>query len=234
MLYSPITGKRVKEPFNHITWVHKTQMQPEFELKQCFFGEHLLQNKMKSGVARENVKPVAVVESEKTAVIASVYLPKFIWLAVGSLTNLNAGKWSNKARELSSQLIGTIFTVSDLLERKATDAERKEGLDIADYLIKLDYKDFVLTEPNLTQIEQPTVIRPLMEVKHFEPGEPDFYFNNLALIKTENWEQEISELEIYFENIPLPLQPKAEPMQYNIRRSQIYRKPLCNHQVQQR
>jgi hypothetical protein len=47
------------------------------------FGEHLLIDK---------TKPVAIVESEKTAVIASVYLPQFIWVAVGSLTNLNAEK----------------------------------------------------------------------------------------------------------------------------------------------
>ncbi len=150
MLYSPTTGKRVKVPFNHINWVHKAIKQPLYE--QCLFGEHLLIDK---------TKPVAIVESEKTAIIASVYLPEFIWVAVGSLTNLNADKcsilkgrtvilwpdlngfdkWSNKAKELSH--IAT-FTVSDLLERKATDSEREQGFDLADYLIKLDYKAFAL------------------------------------------------------------------------------------------
>ena len=48
MLYNPTTGKRVKEPFNHIDWVHKA----EFELRQCLFGEHLLTDK---------TKPVAIV-----------------------------------------------------------------------------------------------------------------------------------------------------------------------------
>ena len=144
MLYNPITGKRVKEPFNHINWVHKALKKPQFELRQCLFGEHLLIDK---------TKPVAIVESEKTAVIASVYFPQFIWVAVGSLTNLNAekcsilrgrtvtlfpdlngfDKWSIKAKELSHL---AIFTVSDLLERKASEAERKAGLDIADYLIR--------------------------------------------------------------------------------------------------
>jgi hypothetical protein len=75
MLYDPTTGKRVKEPYNHIAWEHTALKQPEFELKQCLFGEHLLQDK---------TKPVAIVESEKTAVIASVYFPKVIWLAVVS------------------------------------------------------------------------------------------------------------------------------------------------------
>jgi hypothetical protein len=119
------------------------------------FGEHLLIDK---------TKPVAIVESEKTAVIASVYLPQFVWVAVGSLTNLNAekcsilkgrtvtlfpdlngfDKWSSKAKELSHL---ATFTVSDLLERKATEAERKQGFDLADYLIKYDYKAFALPEP---------------------------------------------------------------------------------------
>lgn len=160
MLYSPTTGKRVKEPFNHINWVHKALKQPEFELRQCLFGEHLLMDK---------TKPVAIVESEKTAVIASVYLPQFIWLAVGSLTNLNAekcsilkgrtvtlfpdlngfDKWSSKAKELSRL---AIFTVSDLLERKATEAEKVQGFDLADYLIKYDYKEFALPEPKATEL----------------------------------------------------------------------------------
>jgi hypothetical protein len=144
MLYSPTTGKRVKEPFNHIGWVHKALKQPEFELKQCLFGEHLLIDK---------TKPVAIVESEKTAVIASVYLPQFIWVAVGSLSNLNVErcsvlkgrkvflfpdsdgyiKWRKRLRELSKI---TMFTISDLLERKSTKIEKENGLDIADYLLQ--------------------------------------------------------------------------------------------------
>ena len=43
MLYSPTTGKRQKE----FTFAHKLIKQPEFGLKQCFFGEHLLIDKTK-------------------------------------------------------------------------------------------------------------------------------------------------------------------------------------------
>ena len=152
MLYNTI-GHRVKKPFNHINWVHKLIQQPDFELKQCLFGEHLLKG---------NMKPVAIVESEKTAVIASVYLPQFIWLAVGSLNNLNAEKckvlqgrtvvlypdlngfekWNEKKKELARLFPGTQFNISDLLERKATEIERLQGLDLADYLIRFDYKAF--------------------------------------------------------------------------------------------
>lgn len=213
MLYSPTTGKRVKEPFNHINWVHKALKQPEYELRQCLFGEHLLIDK---------TKPVAIVESEKTAVIASVYLPQFVWVAVGSLTNLNAEKcsilkgrtvtlfpdlngfekWSSKAKELSHL---AIFTVSDLLERKATEAEKKQGFDLADYLIKFNYKEFSLPEPEAT--EPPPAVQPLVEVKPFEQPEPVYYFSKPEQPKPESWEQDITELENYFAGIAVPTQP---------------------------
>jgi Domain of unknown function (DUF6371) len=151
MLYSPDTGKRVKEPFNHIQWENNRLRLENFNLKQCFYGEHLLK--------ADTIKPVAIVESEKTAIIASVYLSQFIWLSIGSRDNLTADRckalqgrnvvlypdlnafeaWSIKAKAFSNI---AHFTVSDLLERKASEAERLKGLDLADYLIKFDMKDF--------------------------------------------------------------------------------------------
>lgn len=210
MLYSTITGKRVKEPFNHIHWVHKALKQPEFELKQCLFGEHLLIDK---------IKPVALVESEKTAIIASVYLPQFIWLAVGSLTNLNAekcsvlkgrtvtlfpdlegfDKWNNKAKQLSHL---AKFTVSDLLERKATEAEKKQGFDLADFIIKFDLKAFALPEPEAT--ETPPTVKLFDEVIQIEQT---YCFSKPDQQKGENWEKDISELEKYFAGVTLPTQP---------------------------
>lgn len=163
MLYNPRTGKRVKEPYNHTSWVHSVLKLPEFSLQQCFFGEHLLQN---------TTKPVAVCESEKTALIASVFLPQFIWITAGSKTGLNEIKckalkgrnvvlfpdiskpqqiqktafelWKAKALEFTHL---ANFTVSELLERKATEAEKVKGLDLADYLIRFDFKQFLLPEP---------------------------------------------------------------------------------------
>jgi hypothetical protein len=210
MLYIPTTGKRVKELFDHITWAHKVLKQAEFELRQCFFGEHLLVDK---------TKPVAIVESEKTAVIASVYLPQFIWLAAGSIGGLNIekcsilkgrkvilfpdlkgfDKWSIKAKELSHF---ANFTVSDLLERKATEAERNQGYDLADYLIKYDYKEFAIAKSN----DSPT-IHTIAEVRTSKQPTLVYCFNKKEQVKTENWKQDIIELENYFAGIELPTQP---------------------------
>ena len=100
-------------------------------------------------------KPVAIVESAKTAVIATACLPQYIWLATGSLSYLNRDRisdlkgrnitlfpdkggfefWERKIPELSK--IANIG-ISDLLERK----KAKDGADIADYLVRYDLQDF--------------------------------------------------------------------------------------------
>ena len=169
MLYDKQTGKRVKRPFNHINWVHSfilsssstgsSSLSSEentatatatatatFQLRQCLFGEHLL--------ITSPFKPVAVVESEKTAIIASALMPAFIWLASGSLDGLSVekckvlqsrqvvlfpdvnaySKWKRNAMELRRAMPGTTIIVSDELERLATDYERKQGVDIGDVL----------------------------------------------------------------------------------------------------
>lgn len=152
MLYDQHSGKRIKIPRDHITWFHKTEFyKRDFKLKQCLFGEHLL---------LDEVKPVAIVESEKTAVIASLYLPHYTWLATGGLTNLSLEKclpvagrdvilfpdldcyerWTEKVLQL-----GTCakFHVSDILEKNATKEDREAGLDLADYLIRFSHSEFV-------------------------------------------------------------------------------------------
>lgn len=94
MLYNPENGKRVKEPKPHITWVHKAANMVDFNLSQCLYGEHLLASRPDA--------IVKIVESEKTAIIASLIYPEFLWLASGSLTNLSAQRCSPlKGRTIS-------------------------------------------------------------------------------------------------------------------------------------
>jgi hypothetical protein len=144
MLYDRNTGRRIKQPFNHISWVHSSNNLPNFELKQCLFGEHLLVG---------NNKPVGVVESEKTAIICSHFIPDKIWLATGGKSNFKADLFENlKNRKVTfypdlgafiawQEKIKNELTsithryIDKTLEECATELERANGLDLADFLL---------------------------------------------------------------------------------------------------
>ncbi|MDB5159627.1 MAG: hypothetical protein JWR50_4334 [Mucilaginibacter sp.] len=146
MLYDPYTGKRVKQPYAHIAWVHTLLKEPDFNLKQCFFGEDLIYPGCK--------QIVAIVESEKTAVIAAGFMPDYIWVAAGSLEGLTYEKcrvlhgmdvilfpdadaypkWEAKAKQLRIKLPGTRFGIADYLADVPPE-QRTPGMDIADWLI---------------------------------------------------------------------------------------------------
>ena len=120
-----------------------------------YFGEHLLTD--------DKDIPVAIVESEKTAIIASVYFPKYNWIATGTKSTLKAeycnclmGRnvtlfpdlgayedWQKKADDLS---YFCNINTSDLLENIAGAEEKQAGYDLADYLIQFDPKDFQARE----------------------------------------------------------------------------------------
>lgn len=142
MQYDRDTGKRIKKPYNHINWLHNAVKEPDFNLCQCLFGLHR---------ANEDYqKTIAIVESEKTAVIMSIFIPDYIWLATGSKQNLKFDllnpikkrnivlfpdkgefeNWQKKANELKE--IGFKIAVSELIEK--TDFEN--GFDLADYYFK--------------------------------------------------------------------------------------------------
>ncbi|RRB02058.1 hypothetical protein EHT25_16335 [Larkinella rosea] len=153
MAYDARTGRRRKraDGSGQIDWWHNKVGEKPYHLRQCFFGEHLLKTRPKA--------PVAVVESEKTALVAGIYFPQFIWIASGGLSLLSRErcsalrgrqiylfpdlngyeKWKEKATGIA-QIAKVV--VSDLLEKIATPEERKQGFDLADYLLKFDPKDF--------------------------------------------------------------------------------------------
>lgn len=151
MQYNPQTGRRIKTGYGGINWVHhklkKTNPSfSDFNLSQCYFGEHLLRLYPK--------KPVAIVEAEKTAVIASMIYQDYNWLAAGNLNGLNVEKsrvlrnktiilypdagcynrWLRKAEQINREL-PLHLTVSCFLEHFATPQQTHLGYDLADYII---------------------------------------------------------------------------------------------------
>ncbi len=78
MLYDAHSGKRVKQPFNHIQWVHSVAKWKDFNLQQCFFGLHQIGNCAD--------KTIGMVESEKTAILLNAIYSQVIWLASGGMS----------------------------------------------------------------------------------------------------------------------------------------------------
>lgn len=139
MDYNASTGKRVKEPSNRITWYHCVANIENFNLVQCLFGEHLL---------NEYTSTVALVESEKTALILSLVATNILPLACGGCGNLteklndslsghnvlvlpDKGQyhhWREKSTLLTKAR--SVF-ISSIMERSALE----EGSDIADLIL---------------------------------------------------------------------------------------------------
>lgn len=157
MKYDARTGHRIKEPHSMVTWVHSELRKTDFNLSQCFFGEHLLSD--------NTTKPIAIVESEKTAIIATHFIPDFIWIATGGMNgcfnrdaidvlrnrvvimvpDLGAtDKWKSKLPLLQS--VCKSVSVSDILESNATEEQRQQGLDIADFLLMKETPQMILQQ----------------------------------------------------------------------------------------
>ena len=143
MLFNQNTGKRMKseEGKAYISSVRSLLKLKDFNIKQCLFGLHL--------VDKENKKTIAIVESEKTALIMSLFKPELVWLATGMKSGFNFellkpiinyniiafpdkteyDDWLNKAIELNN--IGFKILVNDWLEH----TDFAKGTDLADVYI---------------------------------------------------------------------------------------------------
>jgi hypothetical protein len=148
IVYNARTGRRGRIDSVHNQLNINRSHYPEWR----FLGEHLLY---------QTDKPVAIVESEKTAIIASVYLPEFLWLATGTISTLKPeyarslkgrhvtlfpdigaySKWREAMEEFQSLCN---ISISDLLERKAGLQAKQRGYDLADYLIPHSLLGFMM------------------------------------------------------------------------------------------
>jgi hypothetical protein len=167
----------------------------------CLFGEHLL--------SKYHRNPVALVEAPKTAIYGTLYfgLPEapenFIWLAVYNKSSFSFNKlkalqgrfvyvfpdlskdgntfkeWETKAKEYKSRLPGTQFIFSDLLERLAPERDKSEGNDLADYLIKQDWRQFrkrnIQESPPQTEPKKVTKVTKVTVQETFLFSQKDYF-----------------------------------------------------------
>ncbi|MBR5639569.1 MAG: hypothetical protein IKW83_07380 [Muribaculaceae bacterium] len=155
MQYDPTTGKRIKYKGNGlISSIHAIHDLGDLP-SECLFGEHLL--------SKHRNMFVGLVESEKTAVIASGVVTDCLFLATGGCSKLSAAmcqvlkgrnvvlfpdngkfdEWQEKGRKMR-HLFNTISIV-DIMERKET-IDRyglHDGDDIGDIIASpnFDIKD---------------------------------------------------------------------------------------------
>lgn len=150
MKYNPDIGHRIKDESvpSCVTWVHSVLksrglLTPSWTLAQCLFGEHLL--------PKYPERRVALVESEKTAVICAALMPRYVWLATGGKTQLGDKLQVLKGRDVIAfpdvdgydewkvklaLVPGLSVKVSDYLERTAGAEDRNAHVDIADLLLR--------------------------------------------------------------------------------------------------
>lgn len=112
----------------------------------------------------DNHRTIALVENEKSALIASHFLPQYPRIATGGkngafnkeamsvlknrqvllFPDLGATDYWRGKMEMMQRL-GIEVSLFDFMENNATDEERKAGYDIADYLLKAETKESVLS-----------------------------------------------------------------------------------------
>jgi hypothetical protein len=175
MLINPYTGKRVKnnEGKGFISSVRSVLKLNDFNLSQCLFGLHLINE--------TNLKTIAIVESEKTAVIMSVFKPQYTWLSTGSKGGLKNeylhpikqfkivafpdkseyNDWLTKATQLNG--FGYKIVVNDWLEHQTSFAD---GTDLADVCIQ-ELKEHRIQKPNETHYTESEII--IHEIEQYKP-----------------------------------------------------------------
>lgn len=215
MLYDPATGKRVKKPYPHINWIHKLGKFKDYNLAQCLFGEHLL--------SQFPFKPVAIVESEKTAMLCAGYNPDFNWLASGNLNNLSEkrvqrlkGKkvtlypdagaysiWKEKAIQLKNV---ANFEVSNLIEANATPEQLKKGYDIADFLTELPKYIRAIEREQLPDAAPKEIIHPTISSNNGTIK--DAFFDQVGENHGNDIDEwPVDEIDKFLQNIELPMEP---------------------------
>ena len=130
---------------------------------QCLFGQHLLAD-------AHPEQPIAIVESEKSALVMSIVKPEFLWMACGSLNNFNEDFLKPLRRRLimgfpdvdikrdklsgvsvscamwrktakQLRLKGWRIVVDDHLEKTVNSAHRMDKIDVADVALQQAFNE---------------------------------------------------------------------------------------------
>ncbi|MEM1135728.1 MAG: DUF6371 domain-containing protein [Bacteroidota bacterium] len=197
----------------------------------CLFGEHLL-NKYSSN-------PIALVEAPKTAVYGTLYFgfpddPKnFLWLGVYNLSSLKIERckvlkgrdvylfpdlsktghayelWETRAREFEKKLPGTRFTISDFLEKNASQEQKNEGCDLADFLIETDWREYreLDNEPEKLGLLTESDFELIEEKKQYNFNTTEAYSCFHLLDDTKEELYDTTELEEFFRSAEFPSTP---------------------------
>jgi hypothetical protein len=190
ILYDPDTGKRDRSGQVGAMAAH-TLLKLAGNFSPCWFGEHLL--------AKCPTAPVYIVESEKTAIVASLYDPETVWLAAGGQGITDPAKWeplagrrvvlfpdadapdpnTNKSpytqwSEHAERLrkLGYNVTVSELLETEATPEDRAAKYDLADFLLKWEPQAFRAAQEARTAPPQPAHVAPSQPANEHRAAAP--------------------------------------------------------------
>ena len=170
MFYAPDCHRRKEKQFDP-TWVSALLLRRQGGklandiTRHCFFGLHQLSEKLPSfslpPTGEYHAPLIAIVESEKTAVILSAYYPQYIWLASGGLGEVQVEKfrplrgrkiilfpdtdlegkayqhWYQAAQNVMAQPFwedSPPIRVSAILEQHATPDQKRRKIDLADYV----------------------------------------------------------------------------------------------------
>jgi hypothetical protein len=126
-------------------------------------------------------------------------------------------EWETKAREYEKRLPDTRFIFSDLIEQLAPANDRNDGKDIADYLIQYDWRQFRKQDINKQSINPEPVVNAakviptttLIQQSDIERNSEISQFDivRYSSENSRNWNSEIKDLSLYFENVELPIKP---------------------------
>lgn len=155
--YDPKTGHNT----GWFNWFHKYLGDSNFILKQCLYGEHLLRR-------LDATRTIVLVESYKNAHFVRCLTKQSVVLSTDCKGGFTAERckplkgrnvivlpdcgafddWARKAYYISRE-VGCSMRMSTFLEERATEEQKAEGYDIADWI-----QDQITAGRSLVDIEQ--------------------------------------------------------------------------------